>query len=633
MQKNRFRKCRFLGLNLIIAVLGSLVFPANFQLSTTQAYPNTATITVTPATTFGAIPHYEQYNNQASVEPLKGAGDDSLLKGLQSSQIRTFVFTNDTFSPQEGTYNYSNHYTVLDDIVGSGFIPFLSITKTPVWLADTSYSDPVGTYRSADPPNNLTKYRQMLQNVIGHYKNRYPQIVYVQIWNEPNHPRPGELIQPISAQTYNTMYQAGVEAINTVNAGLGAGVVKLKVGGPVTTGYDLAYKQALIDYCAANSTKLDFISWQVYGTNPGAYKGQVEAIDSYLTQKGFSNVETIPTEWGWVGGGTTPNPLTAALLAKTATFAAVGSYWWLRGGADKSFFYVERHPTNDVKSQLAPVDGGAYPYYNVLKMMKMLKSTRVSATTNAAATDNTAIGVNALASSDSTGLAVLVWNWQNNNSTGYDTTVNINSFPAIFNGKTIQYERYLIDATHSNYLHDATKDKLERVVASDLTPRTSWSGTIEMAPNSVSLLVFTPLNGTRLNFEAETLPYTTSAGDTRTLHNDATASNGQWAKFNASGVNDYIAFTLNLPSSGTYNVRVGIKIHSARGIAQLAIVGNNQATPQDFYATTEKFVELDLGNKNFSAGGNKEFRFSLTGKNANSTGYALGFDYIKLTPL
>jgi hypothetical protein len=42
--------------------------------------------------------------------------------------------------------------------------------------------------------------------------------------------------------------------------------------------------------------------------------------------------------------------------------------------------------------------------------------------------------------------------------------------------------------------------------------------------------------------------------------------------------------------------------------------------------------EFDLGNLNFPSSGNYQFKFTATSKNASSSGYALTFDYIKLTP-
>ena len=43
-------------------------------------------------------------------------------------------------------------------------------------------------------------------------------------------------------------------------------------------------------------------------------------------------------------------------------------------------------------------------------------------------------------------------------------------------------------------------------------------------------------------------------------------------------------------------------------------------------------MELDLGDVTFDAAGNKSFKFTVVGKNAQSSSNKLAFDYIKLTP-
>ncbi|MBB6635232.1 alpha-galactosidase [Cohnella thailandensis] len=131
--------------------------------------------------------------------------------------------------------------------------------------------------------------------------------------------------------------------------------------------------------------------------------------------------------------------------------------------------------------------------------------------------------------------------------------------------------------------------------------------------------------------EAETLPITMSAGGTNANGTDSLASGGALSYANGNAVGGWAQYTVNVPSSGTYNVKVRVKKHPDRGIGQLYIDGVAQGAPVDQYASTQSFVEVNLGDKTFSSAGDKAFRFELTGKNAASGQYTLATDSIRLT--
>jgi hypothetical protein len=50
------------------------------------------------------------------------------------------------------------------------------------------------------------------------------------------------------------------------------------------------------------------------------------------------------------------------------------------------------------------------------------------------------------------------------------------------------------------------------------------------------------------------------------------------------------------------------------------------------YTASPTYKELDLGNWSPSSFSDKEFRFTVTGKNSASTGYSVCVDYITLIP-
>jgi len=101
----------------------------------------------------------------------------------------------------------------------------------------------------------------------------------------------------------------------------------------------------------------------------------------------------------------------------------------------------------------------------------------------------------------------------------------------------------------------------------------------------------------------------------------------------ATKVGDNVTFTLNVAQPGTYGVKVGVKQFTTRGIWQLSVNGVNVGAPQDEYLNTGgAYAVLDAGNVTISSAGNQSFTFTVTGKNAASSGFTISFDPITLTP-
>jgi hypothetical protein len=132
-------------------------------------------------------------------------------------------------------------------------------------------------------------------------------------------------------------------------------------------------------------------------------------------------------------------------------------------------------------------------------------------------------------------------------------------------------------------------------------------------------------------FEAESLTAIVSPGDAFGNGADTAASGGSLSYANLNAVGDWIEYSVNVPAAGTYGVKVTVKKHPSRGMAQLYIDGSAQGSPIDEYQSTQGYATLDLGNATFSTAGVKSFKFQITGKHAASTGYGLATDYVSLT--
>ena len=91
----------------------------------------------------------------------------------------------------------------------------------------------------------------------------------------------------------------------------------------------------------------------------------------------------------------------------------------------------------------------------------------------------------------------------------------------------------------------------------------------------------------------------------------------------------WVEYTVNVPSSGTYAIKIGASEGPPRGTWKLSIDGVDQGADFDAYNSTWQITEVDRGTKTLSAG-DHTFRFSVEGKNASSDSYNLGFDYLKV---
>jgi hypothetical protein len=104
--------------------------------------------------------------------------------------------------------------------------------------------------------------------------------------------------------------------------------------------------------------------------------------------------------------------------------------------------------------------------------------------------------------------------------------------------------------------------------------------------------------------------------------------------YNATKAGDYISFTINVPKAGTYDVHASSKNFSSRGIWQLRVDGVNLGAQQDEYSSNPGGLlgDLDAGPVVLKTAGNHTFTFTVAGKNASSTGYALSLDDLTLKP-
>lgn len=496
-----------------------------------------------------------------------------------------------------------------------------------------------------DPADCLARMEDGLRT----YKQRYPSLEYVEIFNELD-------LTMADAAEYYTWYRRGYEIVNRINAELQP-AVPIKVGGPSASGF--AYCPAtgtgwLRDFLAAYASdtapakRLDFLSYHSYNlaqkeldacgkaVYPPAAAQQKSQISALLGSLGLPT--TLPvyvTELGLFAGektgtGTDGSANTKAKdqLVQAAGMAALDTQYTL-GGIDAPYHWVFNHSdpgdtddSQDRKSMFVDdVDGAVLPYYNVVRMQTMLKANLLTGTTVSTELDN-GRGINVLATSDETGMAALVTNYQAFDRT-VEHTVTFDPGTLPWTGRTVRMDRYLVNETTSNYNYNPAAASLQKVESVTLAPgATAAKRVLSLKPNAVTLFVYTPLP---LQYETEDLP-TTATGGVATDIEDADASGGKLNKFAGTGVAGQVAYTIAVPAAGTYDLALRVKKTPDRGIVRVTLDGTTAGTV-DAGSTGYAYETVSLGSRTLTAG-NHTVAFTLTG--TSTGGWTVGFDYLTL---
>ncbi len=139
---------------------------------------------------------------------------------------------------------------------------------------------------------------------------------------------------------------------------------------------------------------------------------------------------------------------------------------------------------------------------------------------------------------------------------------------------------------------------------------------------------------TPLVYQLETQKHTANSGGVYGAFSWNTFPDGTGIFLNATNVGDYLAFTINVPKAGTYDVHVSSADYTSRGIWQLSVDGVKLGVPQDTYSSRAGGVltDRDIGAMNIKTAGNHTFAFTVTGKDPSATGYVISLDDLTLKP-
>jgi hypothetical protein len=195
-----------------------------------------------------------------------------------------------------------------------------------------------------------------------------------------------------------------------------------------------------------------------------------------------------------------PNSIQTDSLRQAAGVASLLYWYTYNNNKTYPFQWALRMDNNGRKSQLVTHDAQNNPMVfenkftpvgNMIKMWSMMKKTKISASSNVI---NGGKGVYTIASKDSSGVSLMLWNYQATGTDDFNTTVNVTNLPSSFNDKNLRVKTYKINATTSNYFTNLDNSNLQMVDDKIDGHNGTYNTSLTLESNSLQLVVLEPVN-------------------------------------------------------------------------------------------------------------------------------------------
>ncbi len=389
----------------------------------------------------------------------------------------TNVYTEDPSG--KPIYDWTTVDRILSTYIDAGVTPFVEIgfmpkalsshpePYTPVWKPHGNWSDYYlgWTY----PPKNDVKWGELVFQWVTHCVKRYGKSAVEswnwEVWNEPDigywHGTPEE---------YDKLYDFTAAAVKRA-------LPSARIGGPASTGpanqKAAAFLRQFLEHCSSGSNyatgstgaPLDFITFHAKG-RPEAVEGHVrmglsqelrDVSQGFEIVRSFAKFQQLPvilSEADPEGCAACsarvypPNAYRNGTLYASYTAAAMKGMLELAEQNQVNLegmltwaFEFEGQPYFDGLRTLA-TNGIDKPVLNLFRMAGLMGGERVEVRTNGA--------IDALASRSDRQIAVMVWNYQEEDASGPAKNVDlrISGLPA--NERRVLLQHFRIDANHSN---------------------------------------------------------------------------------------------------------------------------------------------------------------------------------------
>ncbi len=403
----------------------------------------------------------------------------------------TNVYTEDANS--KAVYSWEIVDRIFDTFRETGVRPLVQIGFMPEALSTHPqpyrHDFPKGSIFTgwAYPPKDYGKWSELVFQFARHLRERYGDAAVKtwlwEVWNEPDID-----YWKGTAEEYFRLYDVSVDAVLRA-------VPDARIGGPDSTGpgspKSVAFLRAFLEHCAHGKnysngkvgTRVDFVSFHPKGAP--AWKGdhvemgiarQLAAID-----QGFKIVRSFP-EWkdtpvvlgesdpegcaacsakdkpeNGYRNGTVYASYTAEVLSNIYALAARERIHML--GAVNWSFEFEGQPYFAGYREMA-TNGIDKPVLNAFRMFGLMGTRRVEAKSSAALTAEEILSggvrgradVSAIATSTSSEVDVLVWNYHDDDVAAPPASVELKITGLPNDVGRVLTEHFRIDATHSNAL-------------------------------------------------------------------------------------------------------------------------------------------------------------------------------------
>lgn len=242
------------------------------------------------------------------------------IRALHPAVIRLFIQEYFNLLPTEGRYHFETLDKNVDAIIATGATPLMCICFKPKALFPQINQDIV-------EPNDYAAWEKLIENLVGHYKERGSEIRYWEVGNEVDIGEDGGCPFRFKPDSYVRFYKHTADAVLR-------GDPEARVGGPALANVRSPIFPALLEAAAATNTlPLHFVSWHIYNSNPTSVRGTIDYAKGLLAKHPQLKPETFLDEWNM---DLTNPPLDArfqpAYVAETI--------WQMKeGGLDYSCYY------------------------------------------------------------------------------------------------------------------------------------------------------------------------------------------------------------------------------------------------------------------------------------------------------
>jgi hypothetical protein len=346
---------------------------------------------------------------------------DRVVTGAAKLRLRLMrVFLQEFFAiyPNHGRFDWSK----LD--------PYMeAFARTDAKLVAAITIKPQVLYPGIDhriwQPNDVQEWQHVIGELVRRYSVEKPIVTHWEIGNEVDIGEDGGCPYLIpDPRAYAEYYMMTVQPILDVFPGA-------KVGGPAMATMHAEPLPGFLDHCRRTNTRLDFLSWHLYHSDPSRHGYQAQ-IARLLAADLPRQPELMVTEWSafppaWNGGENADSTEERAFDLRRTALTAAALVEMHRAKVDGSFYYhlwdqvccpedfapffsprgianMVRH-WNEIPHRLGlfSVAGEVRPQYFVYLMLSRLGSEKVAALSND-------IAVRVLAGHDDKGTAVLAVN-------------------------------------------------------------------------------------------------------------------------------------------------------------------------------------------------------------------------------